>query len=85
MNELLRARAAVSGGVFTATDALDCGYDRHSLSRLSRTQAVVRIGRGTCAIRESYAALLPSDDIYWRRGPSFVGSPAESRQVTTPR
>lgn len=61
MNDLLLARASISGGVFTATDALACGYDRQSLSRLARTGAVVRIGRGAYAGRESYAAAAPEE------------------------
>lgn len=49
----------MSGGLFTAADALACGYDRQSLSRLSSTGTVVRIGRGAYAPRKSYVEATP--------------------------
>lgn len=36
-----------SGEVFTAADAIACGYDRQALSRLAAKGQIVRIGRGT--------------------------------------
>lgn len=54
-NEILSARAMVSDGVFTAADALACGYDRQSLNRLVSRGEAVRIGRGSYASRMTYA------------------------------
>lgn len=60
MNEILSARAMVSDGVFTAADALACGYDRQSLSRLVGRGEAVRIGRGSYASRMTYAQASPA-------------------------
>jgi hypothetical protein len=59
MNDLLLARARAAGGIFTATDALACGYDRPGLSRLVTTGQVVRIGCGAYAEGRAYAAASP--------------------------
>lgn len=56
MNDLLAARICATDGLFTAADALDCGYDRKSLSRLAQGNEVARIGRGTYAAREVIVA-----------------------------
>ncbi|MDQ3054675.1 MAG: type IV toxin-antitoxin system AbiEi family antitoxin domain-containing protein [Actinomycetota bacterium] len=59
MNDLLLARASALGGGFTAADALACGYDRQSLSRLVSGGEAVRIARGAYARREIFAAASP--------------------------
>lgn len=59
MNDLLLARASALGGVFTAADALACGYDRQSLSRLVSRGEAVRIARGAYAGRDIHAAASP--------------------------
>lgn len=59
MNDLLAARARVSGGLIMTADALACGYDRQALSRLADGGSVVRIGRGAYAPRESYVEASP--------------------------
>lgn len=56
MNDLLAARTMIAGGLFTVADAMACGYDRQSLSRLVKTGAAVRIARGAYAGRTFYAA-----------------------------
>jgi hypothetical protein len=55
MNDLLAAKTRLSGGLFTAADALACGYDRQSLHRLSTKGTVVGIGRGAYAARSALA------------------------------
>lgn len=59
VNDLLLARASALGGVFTAADALACGYDRQSLSRLVSRGEAVRIARGAYAGRDIHAAASP--------------------------
>lgn len=59
MNDLLAARTLAADGLFTAADAIACGYDRQSLSRLVKRGEVVRIGRGAYAGHADNASASP--------------------------
>lgn len=59
MNDLLAARARLSGGLVTAEDARACGYDRQALSRLARSGRVVRVGVGAYIKAASYESASP--------------------------
>jgi len=65
MNDRLVDLASASAGLFTVGDAFFCGYDRQSLSRLATRGAIIRIGHGAYAERESYAAASPEERHRW--------------------